>query len=354
MQIKKLTSFLLLLVSTTLFAQTQETKDSVYYAKLAQGGTKMISVQNGKYKVFTQKIGKGKIKLLLLHGGPANGHEYFENFPKYLKKQGITIYYYEQLGSYYSESPLDSTAYTPNAFVEHVEEVRKALNLKNFYLLGHSWGGMLAELYAQKYQKNLKGLILSNVPGWDFSSQKDAKIFSDSLTKLVFNTAAEDLSLKQYQPEVLDSVLSGKNLSNKTLSKTIMRQYNKILDSTMTRHTYYYKEGALPEPLRRDEAHSKANTKNNPYLKKLQLSHRKVDYKPALLSIKTNTLLLGSAHDYMYAQGYYDMKKAMTNANVRVEIVPDGSHFAMWDDPEHYFEVLTKFIKDVEKKRFKD
>ena len=149
---------LALLLQTNTFAQSP--KDSFYHAKLQQPGVKMVPVHNGKYKVFTQKIGEGKIKLLLLHGGPANGHEYFENFPEHLNKNGVTVYYFDQLGSYYSDSPLDSTAFTPAAFVEQVEDVRRGLGLESFYLLGHSWGGMLAELYASKYQQHLKGLVL--------------------------------------------------------------------------------------------------------------------------------------------------------------------------------------------------
>ena len=43
--------------------------------------------------------------------------------------------------------------------------MRPALGLdkSNFYLLGHSWGGILAMEYALKYQQHLKGLIISNM-----------------------------------------------------------------------------------------------------------------------------------------------------------------------------------------------
>ena len=43
--------------------------------------------------------------------------------------------------------------------------MRQALGLDrdNFYLLGHSWGGILAIEYALKYQQHLKGLIISNM-----------------------------------------------------------------------------------------------------------------------------------------------------------------------------------------------
>ena len=158
---KQTITLVIILLSTRLcFGQTA--KDSFYYKKIAEPGVKFIPVYKGKYKVFTQKVGDGKIKLLLLHGGPVNTHEYFENFPENLKNHGIEIYYYDQLGSYYSDQPKDTSIWNVIRFVDEVEEVRKGLNLEKFYILGHSWGVRLAELYAAKYPNNLQGVILSN------------------------------------------------------------------------------------------------------------------------------------------------------------------------------------------------
>src|SRR5688572_18989545 len=106
------------------------------------GGVKMIPIHNGKFKVWTKRMGNNpKIKVLLLHGGPANTHEYFESFDSFFPPEGIEYYYYDQLGSYYSDQPIDSSLWTIERFVEEVEEVRKALRLDstNFYLLGNSW-----------------------------------------------------------------------------------------------------------------------------------------------------------------------------------------------------------------------
>ena len=44
--------------------------------------------------------------------------------------------------------------------VEDVEAVRKALGLGKMSLLGHSYGGVLAQAYAMKYQEHLSHLIL--------------------------------------------------------------------------------------------------------------------------------------------------------------------------------------------------
>jgi len=78
-------------------------KDSIFYKKENAAGVKKILI-DGKFWVWTQKIGDGKINVLLLHGGPAQSHEYFEIFSKYLPPQGVTIYYYDQFGSYFSQN----------------------------------------------------------------------------------------------------------------------------------------------------------------------------------------------------------------------------------------------------------
>ena len=102
---------------------------------------------------------------MLLHGGPAMTHEYMECFESFFPREGFEMIEYDQLGSFYSDQPKDSSLWTIDRFVEEVEQVRTALGLNkdNFYLLGNSWGSMLAMQYALKYQNNLKGLIICNM-----------------------------------------------------------------------------------------------------------------------------------------------------------------------------------------------
>ncbi|HEX9151884.1 MAG TPA: alpha/beta fold hydrolase, partial [Flavobacterium sp.] len=130
------------------------------------GGIKMIPIKTpkGTFKVWTKTVGNNpKIKVLLLHGGPGLTHELYESFDGYFPNESIQYIYYDQLGSYYSDQPKDTSLWTNRRFVEEVEQVRIALGLNNsnFYLMGQSWGGILAMEYALKYQKNLKGLIIS-------------------------------------------------------------------------------------------------------------------------------------------------------------------------------------------------
>jgi proline iminopeptidase len=131
-------------------------------------GIRMIPIETpkGRFKVWTKKFGNNpRIKVLLLHGGPACTHEYMECFESFFPAEGFEFYEYDQLGSYYSDQPQDTSLWVLDRFVEEVEQVRKAIGAdkNNFYLLGHSWGGILAMQYALKYQSNMKGLIVSNM-----------------------------------------------------------------------------------------------------------------------------------------------------------------------------------------------
>ncbi len=142
--------------------------DSTGRDDVLSGGVKLIpiSTPRGTFKVWTKRVGNNpRIKVLLLHGGPGATHEAFEAFDSYFPGEGIEYYYYDQLGSAFSDQPKDPGLWDLPRFVEEVEQVRLALHLDsgNFYLLGQSWGGMLAMEYALKYQANLKGLIISNM-----------------------------------------------------------------------------------------------------------------------------------------------------------------------------------------------
>ena len=103
--------------------------------------------------------------MLLLHGGPAATHEYMEGFDSWLPGAGIEYYYYDQLGSAYSDQPDEPELWEIPRFVDEVEQVRKALGLdrSNFVLLGQSWGGILAMEYALAHPEALKAVVISNM-----------------------------------------------------------------------------------------------------------------------------------------------------------------------------------------------
>lgn len=296
------------------------------------GGVRMIAVEGGKYKVWTKRIGNHpRIKVLLLHGGPACTHEYWESLESFLPQEGIEFYYYDQLGSAYSDQPNDTSLWNLPRFVEEVEQVRQALGLNkdNFYLLGHSWGGILAAEYALKYQQNLKGLIISNM----------------MMSAPAYDRYAEEVLAKQMDPVVLAEIKSIEakgDFSNPRYMELLMPHF-------YNRHICRIPLDDWPDPLKR------ALNKINPVIyvgmqgpSEFGISGKleKWDVTARLPEIKVPTLVIGATHDTM--DPAHMQWVAQQVAKGRFLLCPDGSHMCMWDDQSHYFPGLISFLKEVD------
>ncbi len=105
-------------------------------------------------------LGRGE-PLLIVHGGPGASHDYFLPYLLPLARHN-RLMFIDERGSGRSQKLEDPSGYTVENMVEDVEAVRIALHLGKITLLGHSYGGALAQAYALKYQKNLTHLILAS------------------------------------------------------------------------------------------------------------------------------------------------------------------------------------------------
>jgi proline iminopeptidase len=115
-------------------------------------------VDAGGALVYYTAVGRGE-PLVLLHGGPGASHDYLLPHLLPLTRENRLIFLDER-GSGRSEKLDDVSRYTVGAMADDVEAVRVALGLGNINLLGHSYGGVLAQEYALKYPKALSKLIL--------------------------------------------------------------------------------------------------------------------------------------------------------------------------------------------------
>jgi len=110
--------------------------------------------------IYYVSFGTGS-PLVVVHGGPGADHTYFLPYLLPLARTHRLIFIDER-GSGRSQRLQDASLYTVENMVEDVEDVRQALNLGKISLLGHSYGGVLAQAYALKYQQNLSHLILGS------------------------------------------------------------------------------------------------------------------------------------------------------------------------------------------------
>ena len=112
-----------------------------------------INFKNHKtyYRIVGNQIGNKK-PLILLHGGPGSTHNYFEVFDELAALDNRMIIMYDQIGcgnSFISGHP---EYFTPEVWLDELQELRKQLNLKEVHILGQSWGGMMCLLDAIKYK----------------------------------------------------------------------------------------------------------------------------------------------------------------------------------------------------------
>ncbi len=294
-------------------------------------GIRMIPISTpvGEFKVWTKRFGNNpRIKVLLLHGGPAATAEYMECFESFFPQEGFEFYEYDQLGSYRSDKPTDSSLWTTDRFVEEVEQVRKAIGAgkENFYILGNSWGGILGMEYALKYQQNMKGLIVANM----MASAPDYDKYS--------NILAGQMDLKVV--EEIKAIEARGDVSNPRYTELLMPHfYNK--------HICRLKE--WPEPVTRSFSHI-----NYEIYKMMQgpsefgISGRleNWDIKNRLKEIAIPTLMIGARHDTMDPEA---MKQQSTMVQKgRYLYCPEGSHLSMWDDQQRFMEGVIQFIRDVD------
>lgn len=302
------------------------------------GGVKMIPIATpkGTFRVWTKRVGNNpRIKVLLLHGGPGATHEYLEAFDSFLPAAGIEYYYYDQLGSYYSDQPDDPELLDLPRFVAEVEQVRLALGLDrdNFYLFGQSWGGILAIEYALQHQQHLKGLIISNmmasIPAYNEYAETVlmADMDPDALAELKAIEAAEDFDNPRYM--------------------------ELLFEHHYVDHFLRMPVDEWPEPVLRSFKHL------NPAVyvpmqgpSELGASGLLVDWDRTgdLERIEVPTLVIGARFDTMDPAHMEMMAGAVRNG--RYLFCPKGSHCAQYDDQQVYMTGLIEFIKDVDADRF--
>jgi proline iminopeptidase len=299
------------------------------------GGVKMVPIRTpkGGFKVWTKRVGNNpEARVLLLHGGPAATHEYWEACDSYLPAAGIEYIYYDQLGSAYSDQPDDPDLWSIERFVDEVEQVRDSLDLNrdNFYLVGHSWGGVLAIEYALRFQQHLKGLVISNM----MASIPAYNAYANSVLKP---------GMDQEALAEIEKMEAAGEFSDPRYMKLLMQHH-------YVNHVLRMPLDEWPDPVNR--AFAKLNYPVYLLMQgpsELGASGRLVDWDRTadLERIKVPALVIGSTYDTMDPKHLQMMAGRLPKG--RFHLCPRGSHMAMYDDQQTYFQGVIGFIREVER-----
>ena len=281
--------------------------------------------------IYYKTFGKGA-PLFIVHGGPGASHDYFLPYLIPLARNNRLIFIDER-GSGKSQKLEDISAYTVANMVEDVEAVRQALNLGKINLLGHSYGGVLAQAYALKYQKNLIHLILCST----FHSTK--------MMNKVFNKMKEHMT-----PELRDKI--------NTLEKAGL--YDKGKDYEKQRYTPEYMisawgEGYFPylyqnhpdpnyDPLMSGifswDLYREMWGSTGEFI--IDGNLKSVEYADLLPTIKIPTLITAGDHDECDPSLSEEMHKLIKGSELF--ILPKSGHMTFVDQPDLFLDKVDKFL----------
>jgi proline iminopeptidase len=299
------------------------------------GGVRMLPVRTpaGTFKVWTKRIGNNPdLRVLLLHGGPGATHEYLEACDGYLPSAGIEYYYYDQLGSAFSDQPDAASLWDLGRFVDEVEQVRQALGLtpENFVLYGQSWGGILAMEYALAHPHALKGLVISNmmadVPAYNAYAQDVLKpaMDQDALREIEALESSGDIENPRYM-----QLLYEHHYVEHVLRLPLEDWPNPVQRAFAATNPAIYVSMQGPSELGISEDARLARWSRFDELARIQVP----------------TLVIGARHDTMDPAHMRAMAERLPQG--RYLHCPAGSHLAMYDDQQTYFSGLIDFLHDL-------
>jgi proline iminopeptidase len=303
---------------------------------LLGGGIRMVPVETaaGTFKVWTRRVGNNpRLKVLLLHGGPGATHEYLLACDSYLPAAGIEYYYYDQLGSAWSDQPDEASLWEVDRFVDEVEQVRTRLGLdrESFVLYGQSWGGILAMEYALVHGEHLKGLVISNM-------MSDVPAYN-AYARDVLMPAMDEEALR----EISDLEAAG-DIENP-------RYMQLLVDQHYVHHILRMPPDEWPNPVQR--AFAAINpaiyvSMQGPSELGIAAGAKLAQWSrfDDLLEITVPTLVIGARYDSMDPAHMEQMAERLPRGSYLY--CPEGSHLAMYDDQQTYFEGLVGYLRRLE------
>ena len=158
------------------------------------------------FKTYYRIVGestKGKLPLVLLHGGPGSTHNYFEVLDK-IAESGRQVIMYDQIGCGNSFVEGHPELFNADTWIKELIALREHLGLDEIHLLGQSWGGMQAIWYAIEYKpKGIKSYILSSTLSsaslWEIEQKRRISYMDEADQKALLNAVnTGDYSSKEY------------------------------------------------------------------------------------------------------------------------------------------------------------
>lgn len=147
--------------------------------------------------------------IIVLHGGPGSDYRYLLKCKEFAN-QGFKVVFYDQRGSGLSQR-FPKSSYSLQIMLDELTGVinhYKTTPSQKVFLLGHSWGAILATAYINKYPTKINGVVLAEPGGFVWQDildyvkrSRDIKITKELINDMLY----------------LDQFITGKNSDHEIL-----------------------------------------------------------------------------------------------------------------------------------------
>ena len=157
-----------LLIIAFLFLRTPDTDPAEMRAKYGGEPSQFVTLANGQEVHLRDEGPRDGVPIILLHGSNADLSTW-QPWAEALRSD-YRVIRFDQIGHGLTGAAVDDD-YTPERFVESVDQVADLLDLERFVLAGNSMGGGIAMRYAMKHPDRLAGLVLVDAGGADIKRE---------------------------------------------------------------------------------------------------------------------------------------------------------------------------------------
>ena len=275
----------------------------------------MYAQINGNETFYTIH-GQGR-PMLLLHGGPGLDHTYFRPWLDPLSDR-IQLIYYDQLGMGRSSRPENYEGIGIDTWAQEADALRQYLGLNRMLLLGHSFGGFIAQEYALRYGEHLAGLILC-----------DTAPLIDYPEVIVGNAQARGT------PEQVQTVVAGLSNPAAFADDTLWRQaWRTILPLYF--HQYDPKVGEAMD----EQTHYSGRAFSHGFSRCLPT----FNVLDRLGEISAPTLLLGGQHDWIAPPALSAERLHTGIPGSQLVLFEESGHFPFIEQQDQFVNVISDWM----------
>ena len=286
--------------------------------------------------------GEGR-NVLVIHGGPGQPYTQPDRGMELLTSD-YHFHYYDQRGCGESARPFDRFD-SPNTYenmtrldrtlglgaqIADIERIRGILGDEELILIGHSWGGFLASLYAAEFPENVEALVLVSPANTLIMPQpdSDSDLFASVRAKL---SPQEQSEFDAFMEEYFDfgSLFEKSEADLIAMNEKFGEYYIEIMDTDELDEVSNLPEQGRPGGWM-------------VWAQYVSMGQRH-DYSKALANVDVPVLVIHGADDLQSeaASRLY----ADTFPNAEFVVIENASHFSSEQQPEQFAKIVSEFLK---------